>query len=99
MTKAISINIGLNNVDPNAYNGWDGSLAGCVNDALAMQKIADSQGYVSTLILNEKATADRIISEIGQAAWNLEENGIFLLTHRRPCGEVAAVHGDETTRQ
>jgi hypothetical protein len=95
MTKAISINIGLNNVDPNAYNGWDGSLSGCVNDALAMQKIADSLGYVSTLILNEEATADRIISEIGQAAWNLEENGILLLTYSGHGGQITDVNGDE----
>jgi metacaspase-1 len=95
MTKAISINIGLNNVDPNAYNGWDGSLAGCVNDAQAMKGIADSLGYLSILILNGEATANRIISEIGQAAWNLEENGILLLTYSGHGGQVPDVNGDE----
>jgi hypothetical protein len=95
MTKAISIHIGLNKVDPQAYNGWDGSLAGCVNDALAMQKIADSLGYVSILLLNEEATADRIISEIGQAAWNLEENGILLITYSGHGGQIPDANGDE----
>lgn len=95
MTNAISINIGLNYVDPNAYNGWDGALSGCVNDALAMQRIADNLGYLSILILNEEATADRIISEIGQAAWNLDENGILLLTYSGHGGQIPDVNGDE----
>ena len=33
MAKGISLNIGLNSVDPNHYGGWDGQLAGCENDA------------------------------------------------------------------
>jgi metacaspase-1 len=96
MTNAISINIGLNYVNPDSYNGWDGALSGCVNDALSMQKIADNLGYVSTLILNEEATADRIISEIGQAAWNLDENGILLLTYSGHGGQMPDVNGDES---
>jgi metacaspase-1 len=95
MTKAISINIGLNYVDANAYGGWNGQLAGCVNDAKAMQAIAQNLGYLTILILNEEATADRIISEIGQAAWNLEPNGIFLLTYSGHGGQMADVNGDE----
>jgi hypothetical protein len=96
MSKSISINVGLNGVDPDAYNGWDGALAGCVNDALAMKKIADALGYeVSTLVLNEEATADRIISEIGQAAWNLEEGGIVLISFSGHGGQIKDVNGDE----
>lgn len=95
MTSAISINIGLNRVDPNAYNGWDGQLSGCVNDATAMKKIADSLGYLSILILDEEATADRIISEVGQAAWNLDPNGILLLTYSGHGGQMPDADGDE----
>ena len=95
MTNAISINIGLNNVDPNAYNGWDGQLSGCVSDAQAMQSIADSLGYLSILILNEEATADRIISEIGQAAGNLDTNGILLLTYSGHGGQMPDANEDE----
>jgi hypothetical protein len=95
MSNAISINIGLNNVNPDKYGGWDGQLSGCVNDALAMQKIADGLGYVSTLILNEQATADRVICEIGQAAWNLDDGGIVLLTFSGHGGQMPDVNGDE----
>ena len=95
MSNAISINIGLNGVDPDAYNGWDGALAGCVNDALAMQKIADGLGYVSTLILDGEATADRIVAEIGQAAFNLDDGGIVLITFSGHGGQMTDVNGDE----
>ena len=40
MTKGISLNIGLNSVDPKHYGGWDGQLAGCENDANDMADIA-----------------------------------------------------------
>lgn len=95
MTKAISIHIGLNNVDPNAYNGWNQELFGCINDANAMQRIADSLGFLSIPILNEEATADRVISEIGQAAINLDPGGILLLTYSGHGGQVPDANGDE----
>ena len=40
MSRGISLHIGLNSVDPNSYEGWDGRLAGCVNDANSMKQIA-----------------------------------------------------------
>jgi hypothetical protein len=60
-----------------------------------MQKIADSLGDLSILILNEEATADRIISELGQSAWNLDDNGILLLTYSGHGGQIPDVNGDE----
>jgi len=45
MSKGVSIHIGLNRVDPAQYGGWSGVLAGCENDALAMQQIAKDCGY------------------------------------------------------
>ena len=45
MAKGISLNIGLNSVDPNHYGGWDGQLAGCENDANDMAKIARASNF------------------------------------------------------
>jgi hypothetical protein len=95
MTSAISINIGLNHVDADAYGGWDGQLAACVNDAKCMQQIADNLGYSSTLLLDEEATADRVICEIGRAANELDENGILLLTYSGHGGQMPDADGDE----
>jgi hypothetical protein len=104
MTNAISIHIGLNYVSPDQFEGgWgsmgqgtsNGELLGCINDAQAMQRIANSLGYLSIPILNEEATADRIISEIGQAAYNLDENGILLITYSGHGAQMPDVNGDE----
>lgn len=95
MTKAISINIGLNGVNPACYNGWDGALNACVNDANSMKAIADSLGYLTIPILDQEATADRVIGEIGQAAYNLDENGILLLTYSGHGGQFPDSTGQE----
>jgi hypothetical protein len=95
MTSAISINIGLNHVDADAYGGWDGQLAACVNDARCMQQIADDLGYSSVLLLDEEATADRVICEIGNAAREIDEGGILLLTYSGHGGQMPDTDGDE----
>ena len=60
MTKRRSIHIGLNIVDPQQYGGWDGALAGCVNDANAMQEVAVSRGFDPKMLLNADATAEAV---------------------------------------
>ncbi|MCE7980281.1 MAG: caspase family protein [Caldilinea sp. CFX5] len=95
MTQGISIHIGLNRVDPAAYNGWNGQLAGCVNDATAMQAIAQSCGYQSTLLLNEQATAAAVTEALGRAAQQLMDGDLLLLTYSGHGGQIPDVNGDE----
>jgi hypothetical protein len=38
--KGVSLHIGLNSVDPAAYNNWSGELIACENDAHSMEAIA-----------------------------------------------------------
>src|SRR6266480_677075 len=90
MANARSIHIGLNNVNPDAYNGWDGALSGCINDANDMQAIADGLGYQSLLLTNSDATADRVIAEIGQAATDLQPGEILFLSYSGHGGQVTA---------
>jgi metacaspase-1 len=92
---ARSIHIGLNNVDPNAYNGWDGALSGCINDANDMHAIAVGLGYQSLLLTDSDATADRVIAEIGQTAADLQSGDIFFLSYSGHGGQVDDVNGDE----
>jgi hypothetical protein len=91
----MSIHIGLNHVDPSRYNGWDGALSGCINDAQDMKAIADRLGYQSHLLTDSDATSARVISEIGQAAQALTSGDILLLTYSGHGGQVADVNGDE----
>ena len=99
MSNARSIHIGLNHVNPDCYNGWDGELAGCINDATDMQAIADSLGYQSLLLTDSDATADRVVQEIGQAAQDLQSGDILLLSYSGHGGQVDDVNGDELDGQ
>ena len=93
--KGISIHIGLNHVDPNGYNGWDGALSGCINDANDMKAIADSMGYQSSILIDAQATSDSVTCEIGQAAQQLSSGDILLLTYSGHGGQFDDVNGDE----
>jgi hypothetical protein len=96
MASAISINIGLNHVDNSAYPDLEiPTLAACVNDARSMQELADSLGYVTTLLCDEEATGDRVIGELGQAALNLDPGGILLLSYSGHGSQMQDMNGDE----
>jgi metacaspase-1 len=99
MTKGISIHIGLNQVDPDAYDGWDGKLSGCINDANSMKGIADELGYQSTTLIDAEATSSRVIEEIARASQNLSSGDILLLTYSGHGGQVQDVNGDEDDGQ
>src|SRR5919109_1871368 len=97
MARGLSIHIGLNGVDPNAYGGWDGQLAGCLNDARAMQSIAQSVGYQPQIILDQQATAAAVTSAIKAAAGMLQSGDILLLTYSGHGGQVPDPTGEEPT--
>jgi metacaspase-1 len=95
MPNARSIHIGLNYVDPAGYNGWNGKLSGCINDATDMQAMADSLGYSSTKLIDSDATTYRVVSEIGQAARELESGDILFLSYSGHGGQFQDVTGEE----
>ena len=95
MAQGVSLHVGLNRVDPERYNGWDGALAGCENDAVAMKEIADGCGYSSTILLSDQATSAALIEGIGAAAQQLSRGDYFLLTFSGHGGQVDDVNGDE----
>lgn len=95
MPRGLSLHIGLNYVDPAAYNGWDGELAGCINDANAMKAIADRLGYSSNLLIDSQATVVAVCRAINQASQALEQGDTFLLTYSGHGGQVPDVSGDE----
>jgi hypothetical protein len=93
MAQGFSLHIGLNGVDASKYNGWPGTLAGCVNDANAMQTICSSQGFTTQMLLNGDATADAILGAIGQAAYNLQSGETFVLSYSGHGGQVPDTTG------
>jgi len=99
MAQGISIHIGLNHVNPDGYDGWDGQLSGCLNDANAMKKIADGVGFTSQLITDEQATCTNVVTAISDAAARLSSGDTLLITYSGHGGEVPNNTGEEEDGQ
>ena len=93
--KAISMHIGLNLVDPKAYEGWSGPLAACEFDANDMAAIAKSQGMAATKLLTKAGTRKAVLAGIRAAAKALKKGDLFFLTYSGHGGQVADTSGDE----
>lgn len=94
-----SLHVGLNGVDPNAYNGWDGALSGCVNDANSMMQLAQAQGFSATQLLDSQGTSQAIIGEISLLAQQAVAGDICLITYSGHGGQVDDNNGDEPDTQ
>lgn len=95
MAKGNSIHIGLNQVDPSQYNGWDGQLQACEADALDMRDIATARGFSPTLLLTEEATAQAVTDALNNAAAELEAGDMLLLSYSGHGGQVPDMHGGD----
>jgi len=84
----MSVHVGLNTVDPEHYDGWDGALTACEFDANDMGSLAQSRGFETTKLLTGEATADAILNAIGGAASELEAGDIFFITYSGHGGQV-----------
>lgn len=99
MAQGISVHIGLNRVNPDHYEGWDGALAACEADAKDMEALAKARGFKSrTMLLTETATADAVTVAIAQAAKALKAGDMFFLTYSGHGGQVVDSNGDEKDR-
>jgi hypothetical protein len=97
MAQGYSLHIGLNGVDPAGYNGWPGTLSGCLNDANAMQGICAGQGFTTQTLLNGDATANAILSAIGQCAYNLQSGDTFIISYSGHGSQVPDTTGTSPT--
>lgn len=90
-----SLHIGLNYVDPNAYNGWDGELSGCINDANAMMDLAGQAGFVTSQLIDSAATTQAVVGELGRLADVATAGDLCLVTLSGHGGQVDDNNGDE----
>jgi metacaspase-1 len=89
MAKGRSLHIGLNRVDPAAYQGWRGDLRACEADAKCMMGIAKAQVEVqSECILTARATADEVFGGIARAASELRGGDLFVLSYSGHGGRI-----------
>ena len=95
MSKGIALNIGLNSVDPNCYEGWSGPLNACEADAKDIADLARAQGFAAAKLLTKKATRDAVLKAIAGAAKKLKIGDIFLLSYSGHGGQAPDLNGDE----
>jgi hypothetical protein len=93
--KALSLHIGLNSVNPAAYEGWDGPLAACEFDAKDMAAIARSKGMKPTILLTKKATRAGLLAGLRMAVRSLKAGDLFFLTYSGHGGQVPDTNRDE----
>jgi hypothetical protein len=102
--KALSIHLGLNQVDP-AHYGSAARLAGCHNDANDLCQLATSTGFTTAaILLDGQATVANLKTALGNAAAELQAGDSLLLTYSGhgsqiedtspDCDEID--HADET---
>jgi metacaspase-1 len=96
--QAISIHVGLNEVDPKHYQGWNGKLVACEFDANDMEKLASERGFDSEKLLTKQATAEALTSALKKASQKLESGDTLLLTYSGHGGQVPDANGDEKDR-
>ena len=94
MAIGLSIHIGVNSVDAEHY-GSRHSLPFCVNDALAMQRIAEHNHFESCILLNEEATSHKLFYALSEAAYRLREDDIFLVSFSGHGSFFQDLNGDE----
>jgi hypothetical protein len=64
MAEGFSLHLGLNRLDPSHYTGfagsgegrWEGSLAGCEQDAIDLEAITQAQEFTAATLLGDAAT-------------------------------------------
>ena len=80
MAKGIALLVGITEVDPDQYGGWDGreGCFGCEKDVQVMQGILRPMGYEVQTLLTRKATAQNIVGGLRDAITELEAGDIFV---------------------
>jgi metacaspase-1 len=98
LPQGISIHVGLNEVDPNHYQGWNGKLVACEFDADDMEKLAAENSFQTQKLLTKDATADALTSAIEEAGGKLQTGDMLLLTYSGHGGQVPDANSDEEDR-
>lgn len=93
--KGIYLTIGLNFVDPDRYDGWDGELIACENDARDIAEIAAGKGFTGTSLLRERATSDAVLKALHDAAASLAPGDMLVVGYSGHGGNIPDASGDD----
>ncbi|MFN0275043.1 MAG: caspase family protein [Chitinophagales bacterium] len=97
MAKAQALVIGINKVDPKHYDGWDGFLAVCENDAKDFSSYLKTKKLKSiTTLLTKSASRDVVKKGLENAAKNLVKGDLFVVYYSGHGGnEIPDINGDD----
>ncbi len=95
VARGYALHVGLNAVDPGAYEGWSGELTACEFDARDMETLAKAVGFETKSMMTAEATRDAVIGHIRATAAAMNAGDIFLLTYSGHGGQVPDFDGDE----
>lgn len=84
----VSAHFGLNCVDPAAYGGWPGELAGCHNDAANLATLAAAHGFTGQAWFDADCSRVNFEGAILHAAEVLQPGDSFLLSYSGHGGQV-----------
>lgn len=95
--NAAAVCIGLTQVDPNGYQGWNGDCPGCDIDAKGMYSLFTKNGITSALMLNKDATWQNVKSTIMDVCCNMDLKcgDLLIITMSGHGGQVPDISGDE----
>ena len=97
--RALSLHLGLNTVSAAHYEGWEGPLAACENDARDLAGLARQQGYTPTVLLTQQGTRAALLKRLRAAARALKAGDRFLLSFSGHGGQVPDTNRDEPDRK
>ncbi|MFJ2936770.1 caspase domain-containing protein [Streptomyces sp. NPDC087219] len=96
MATGLALHVGLNSVDPARYEGWEGTLVACENDAHDMARIARAAGFESTVLLTPEGTVANVTAVLGDAAARLGPGDILLFSYSGHGGQLPDDDGGST---
>lgn len=102
MSNAYSLHLGLNNVDPDHYDGWNGQLYCCENDALFYHEIAERAGIKNRKLLlsggsqgAEMPVSANLDKYLEQFSKTLKSGDFLFITYSGHGGQIKDINFDE----
>lgn len=97
MSKRYSLLVGLDKVNPLAYDGkWDGALPCCEKDAEDVHSLVKSLGFNKNILLKtKKATRTAVLNGFKSASKELKNGDLFVVYYSGHGGQVPDVNQDE----
>ncbi|WP_328941408.1 caspase family protein [Streptomyces sp. NBC_00250] len=95
MATGLALHVGLNSVDPARYEGWEGTLVACENDAHDMARLARTAGFESTVLLTPDGTVANVTAVLADAAARLGPGDIMLVTYSGHGGQLPDATGSD----